>query len=70
MRLEQWRRVRDTGKWVTNESDSGAILTAQSKEGLPYVVTRPDGKRIEFSFKDAVRGNVPNPNMSPLTMVP
>lgn len=70
-KVEVWRRVRDTGKWVTNESDSGAFLTAQSAEGVPYIVRRPDGKRIEFSFKDAVAGNLPRPSTpDPLMMIP
>lgn len=70
-KVEVWRRVRDTGKWVTNESDSGAFLTAQSAEGVPYTVRRPDGKRIEFSFKEAVAGNPPRPSTpDPLMMIP
>lgn len=48
--------IRRTGKWVTNESDSGAYLIAQDTNGIPRPVRKADGSRIEFSWKDARSG--------------
>lgn len=50
--------IQRTGKWVTNESDSGAYLVAQDENGRNRPVRKTDGSRVEFSWKDA-RGGPP-----------
>lgn len=50
------RNIQQTGKWVTNESDSGAYLVAQDENGRPKPVRKADGSRVEFSWKQAKAG--------------
>ena len=51
--------IQRTGKWVTNESDSGAYLAAQDQNGVLKPVKKTDGSRVEFSWKDARGGPLP-----------
>lgn len=55
--------VMRSGRWLTNEKDNGAFLVAQDTEGRMYQVRDARGKRVEFSFQDAMEH--PNLNYIP-----